>query len=124
MNNKSWLAIKVITLLYQLAQDKPVRLTDISQLAGTSISYTEQLFRKFREAGLVVSAKGPGGGYSIVHRDISVTEVIKAIENLPEYSLYAPIAAALNKVMIEQLAKQTQQRTTPKNAIADHDGES
>ena len=41
----------------------PVALASIAQRQGISRSYLEQLFARLRQAGLVASARGPGGGY-------------------------------------------------------------
>src|SRR6202035_4057479 len=40
----------------------------LSEIAGNqeiSLSYLEQLFAKLRKGGLVVSVRGPGGGYRL-----------------------------------------------------------
>lgn len=59
----------------------PVSLAEISTRQEISLSYLEQLFSKLRKNGLVVSTRGPGGGYS-VSRDLSqvaVSEIIGAV---------------------------------------------
>ena len=43
----------------------PVSLADISVRQGISLSYLEQLFAKMRRNKLVISTRGPGGGYSL-----------------------------------------------------------
>ncbi len=60
----------------------PVRLTDISNRQGISLSYLEQLFSRLRKSGLVSSARGPGGGYHLQQAatDISVADVIRAVD--------------------------------------------
>lgn len=105
MNHKTWSAIKVITLFYELAQDEPVALADITRLAGISTSCAEQFFRNFREAGLVYSTKGPGGGYSLARMEISVADVMRAIGQMPEHPFCEPVALALGKVMINQMVE-------------------
>ena len=62
-------------------QDGPVPLAEISSRQEISLSYLEQLFSKLRKHGLVISTRGPGGGYS-VSRDLSavaVSEIIGAV---------------------------------------------
>ena len=44
---------------------EPVSLAEISERQDISLSYLEQLFSKLRRAGLVVSMRGPGGGYQL-----------------------------------------------------------
>ena len=43
----------------------PVTLAGISARQRISLSYLEQLFGKLRRAGMVVSARGAAGGYSL-----------------------------------------------------------
>jgi Rrf2 family iron-sulfur cluster assembly transcriptional regulator len=59
----------------------PVSLADISARQYISLSYLEQLFAKLRRNNLVVSARGPGGGYNLSRGSnaISVAEVIDAV---------------------------------------------
>ena len=44
----------------------PVCLAEIAARQQLSLSYLEQLFGKLRRAGLVGSARGPGGGYRLM----------------------------------------------------------
>ena len=59
----------------------PINLSDISGRQGISLSYLEQLFSKLRRSGLVTSARGPGGGYTLDKslEKISVSDVINAV---------------------------------------------
>lgn len=60
----------------------PVKLAEISDRQGISLSYLEQLFTRLRKEGLVVSTRGPGGGYSLsrTSAQIAVAEVIEAVD--------------------------------------------
>ena len=57
-------------------------LTDISDRQDISLAYLEQLFVKLRRAGLVVSVRGPGGGYRLAHpaSEIRVSDVLTAVD--------------------------------------------
>lgn len=59
-----------------------VSLADIARRQDISLPYLEQLFVKLRRAGLVESARGPGGGYRLARRpsDIRVAEVLAAVD--------------------------------------------
>src|SRR5689334_19845269 len=60
----------------------PVTLSEISARQRISVSYLEQLFGKMRRRGLVVSVRGPGGGYRLA-RDtskIAVADIILAVD--------------------------------------------
>lgn len=59
----------------------PVSLADISERQGISLSYLEQLFSRLRKHGLVISIRGPGGGYRLgkCSAQIAVADVICAV---------------------------------------------
>ncbi|ASJ75183.1 Fe-S cluster assembly transcriptional regulator IscR [Granulosicoccus antarcticus] len=59
----------------------PVSLAEISVRQEISLSYLEQLFSKLRRSGLVVSTRGPGGGYSVARQlhEVAVSEIIVAV---------------------------------------------
>ncbi len=58
-----------------------VKLADISRRQGISHAYLEHLLVKLKQAGLVVSVRGPGGGYRLSHalEDINVSDIINAV---------------------------------------------
>ena len=60
----------------------PVSLAAVSERQEISLSYLEQLFSKLRRSGLVVSTRGPGGGYSVARPlgRVSVSEIIGAVD--------------------------------------------
>ncbi len=60
----------------------PIALADIAQRQGISLSYLEQLFAKLRKRGLVLSVRGPGGGYNLAREagSIFIAEVITAVD--------------------------------------------
>ena len=60
----------------------PVKLAEISERQGISLSYLEQLFTRLRKEGLVSSTRGPGGGYALSRPsdEIAVADVILAVD--------------------------------------------
>jgi Rrf2 family iron-sulfur cluster assembly transcriptional regulator len=60
----------------------PVSLAEIAQAQRLSLAYLEQLFGPLRRAGLVVSARGPGGGYRLGRQaaDIAVADIVDAVD--------------------------------------------
>ncbi len=70
-------------------QDKPVTLADISLRQDLSQSYLEQLFSRLRKKELVISVRGPGGGYRLAKpmADISIAEIILAINEPVDVTL-------------------------------------
>lgn len=57
-------------------------LAQISERQDISLAYLEQLFARLRRAGLVVSARGPGGGYRLARPadQIRISEVMSAVD--------------------------------------------
>jgi Rrf2 family iron-sulfur cluster assembly transcriptional regulator len=81
----------------------PVSLADISARQYISLSYLEQLFAKLRRNNLVVSARGPGGGYNLSRGSnaISVAEVIDAVnENVDATGCQGGIACQGGKICL------------------------
>jgi Rrf2 family iron-sulfur cluster assembly transcriptional regulator len=63
------------------AKNKPISLAEISGRQSISLSYLEQLFSKLRQSGLVISVRGPGGGYRLAMpcEEIYVAQIINAV---------------------------------------------
>jgi Rrf2 family transcriptional regulator, iron-sulfur cluster assembly transcription factor len=63
-------------------EGRTVSLAEISTRQDISQEYLEQLFVKLRRAGLVQSARGPGGGYRLSRDadDIVIYDVIAAVD--------------------------------------------
>ena len=59
----------------------PLTLAQIAASQQLSLCYLEQLFGGLRRAGLVLSARGPGGGYRLGRPagDIVVAEIVDAV---------------------------------------------
>jgi Rrf2 family iron-sulfur cluster assembly transcriptional regulator len=59
----------------------PITLSVISERQGISLSYLEQIFSKLKKAGLVSSARGPGGGYRLSRdgSEIFMNQIIHAV---------------------------------------------
>jgi len=82
LSTKGRYAVMAMVDLAQHANGKPVALADIAERQEISLAYLEQLFAKLRRAGLVVSARGPGGGYRLAHdRDSTrISDIILAVD--------------------------------------------
>jgi Rrf2 family iron-sulfur cluster assembly transcriptional regulator len=66
----------------QNAGARPVALAEVAERQQISLSYLEQLFAMLRRSGLVVSSRGPGGGYRLGREaaEISIGEVFRSVE--------------------------------------------
>ena len=75
-------SVQAAATLNKLYDGSPVSLTAISKESKLSTSYLEQIFKKLRAGNLVISQRGPGGGY-LLGKDagsIAVGEVISAVD--------------------------------------------
>ncbi|WP_404363124.1 Fe-S cluster assembly transcriptional regulator IscR [Marinobacter sp.] len=73
-----------VTAMLDLAlhgNEGPVSLADISGRQDISLSYLEQLFARLRRQNLVVSVRGPGGGYRLSRGgdQVFISEVVDAV---------------------------------------------
>ena len=60
----------------------PVSLAEIAASQMLSLAYLEQLFGPLRRAGLVASARGPGGGYRLARpaAQIAIADIVDAVD--------------------------------------------
>lgn len=82
LSTKGRYAVMAMVDLAQNGASRPMALAEIAERQSISLSYLEQLFSKMRRAGLVKSARGPGGGYTLAVQpdDIRISEVISAVD--------------------------------------------
>lgn len=76
-------ALMAMIELARQDSQQPLSLARIADTGGISLSYLEQLFACLRRAGLVSSARGPGGGYRLARnaQDIRVSDILLAAED-------------------------------------------
>lgn len=74
-------AVTAVLDLALHAEQGTMRLADIAERQGISLSYLEQLFARLRREGLVSSVRGPGGGYRLAQAQdqLSVGQIIDAV---------------------------------------------
>ena len=62
-------------------QRGPISVVDIAERQGISAAYLEQLLSKLKKCGLLVSVRGPGGGYQLDRKlsMINVSSIITAV---------------------------------------------
>lgn len=105
ITTRGQLAVSAMTDLALHQKMRPVALSTIGARQGTSLSYLEQLFSALRRAGLVESTRGPGGGYTLARKmdEISVAEIIIAVENLKAEDFHGSSQATQLKSMTGEL---------------------
>lgn len=71
----------VFDLAYN-GQGDPVQVRVVSARQAIPERYLEQIFRRLRHAELLVSKRGPGGGYTLARepRAINVRDIVEAVE--------------------------------------------
>ena len=84
ISKKGEYAIKALIEL-AIDQDKGITVTlinDVAQRKGIPQKYLEQILLSLRNAGVLVSKRGVGGGYSLSRspENISLGEIIRAVE--------------------------------------------
>lgn len=100
-HKKASLAVFALHRFIALQTGAPVSIGRLNEHCGVSVSYLEQVFSGLLKAGLVVSTRGPGGGYTAA-ADISVGDVVRVFVT-KGYLLTEPVLAALNEIRIADL---------------------
>ena len=82
LSTKGRYAVMAMVDLARNGGDKPVALNEIAHRQEISLSYLEQLFAGLRRGGLVVSARGPGGGYRLARsaEETRISDIMIAVE--------------------------------------------
>ncbi|MGR4865035.1 Rrf2 family transcriptional regulator [Caulobacter sp. LARHSG274] len=64
------------------AEGRAVALAEIAARQQISLSYLEQLFARLRRKGLVVSTRGPGGGYRLAlsPAQTRISDIVLAVD--------------------------------------------
>jgi len=80
-----------ISALIDLALQPPGSFTSLQSIAARqkiSLSYLEHLFAKLRRNGLVISVRGPGGGYALARPagSISIADIVMAVDQQADLS--------------------------------------
>ena len=82
LSTKGRYAVMAMVDLARNEDDKPVALNEIAARQEISLSYLEQLFAGLRRGGLVVSARGPGGGYRLAQpaNETRISDIMVAVD--------------------------------------------
>lgn len=80
IGTKSKYALIAMIHLAKSKDGKAISLTELSRRQGISASYMEKIFHRLKDAKLVCSVRGPKGGFTIPEKEISVEEIVHAVE--------------------------------------------
>ena len=130
LTTKGRFAVMAMLDLAERQTAGPVTLAAISERQHISLSYLEQLFGKLRRANLVQSTRGPGGGYTLPERalSVSVADIIAAVDEPIDSTQCAGMAncrsghvcathelwTELNQVIVDFLSTQTLEKMLQK----------
>ena len=82
LNTKARYAVMAMADLAKNSEAGAVPLSAIAERQSLSLAYLEQIFLRLRRAGLVASARGRSGGYTLNRSAdlIPIAEIMKAVE--------------------------------------------
>lgn len=98
-------SVQAASVFSQMYTGQPVTIREISEKSGLSDSYLEQIFRHFRNAEIVSSIRGPGGGYHLKKQDLTVSDVVKAVSSAATSEFFSPVLQALEAVPVSAMNK-------------------
>ena len=81
LTSKGRYAVMAMADLAKNNVKEPISLTEISLRQGISLSFLEQLFLRLKKNNLVLSTRGPNGGYVLSKspEEIKLSSIIKAV---------------------------------------------
>ena len=82
LTTKGRFAVTAMLDLVMQDKSKSVTLTEISKRQKISLHYLEQLFLRLKKKGIVISKRGPNGGYFLKKdpEKLSVSDIMLAVE--------------------------------------------
>ena len=82
LSSRGRTAVTAIADLAAQGEGARVRLCDIAERQGLSVSFLEQVFADLRRAGLVTSKRGPSGGYALAGpaSELRLSAIIEAVD--------------------------------------------
>lgn len=82
LSTKGRYAVMAMADIAVHSSGEPVNLAAVAARQGISLEYLEQLFLKLRRSGLVISTRGPGGGYSLAKDSelIRISDIVCAVD--------------------------------------------
>lgn len=82
LTTKGRYAVTALLDLAIHAQSHPTTVSELANRQGLSQAYLERLTLVLKNKGLLISTRGPGGGYQLgrAPESISIAEIIQAVE--------------------------------------------
>lgn len=82
LGSKARYAVMAMVELASCPPDRPVSLMALASAQDIALAYLEQIFSKLRQRELVVSSRGPGGGYRLAlpAEHVTLFAIVSAVE--------------------------------------------
>ncbi len=82
LSTKGQYGVRAMFELAKNYEQGPLTIKEIANRQDVSVAYLEQLLNKLRRSDLIISQKGPGGGYAINKKpeEISVGMILNSLE--------------------------------------------
>lgn len=82
LSKKAQYAFQALIYLAENSQDHPVLISEIAQKKNISIKFLENILLELKNAGILGSKKGKGGGYYLLKppQDIMLARVIRLLD--------------------------------------------
>jgi Rrf2 family protein len=112
--------VALLELAAVQASGELLRVTDLAGRQGIPERYLEQVLAPLRQAGILQSVRGPGGGYRLVRApgQLPLAEVLQVLEGTPAPATAAAgtspefaVVAALERELLEQRQARLQRST-------------
>jgi len=149
-SNPAEYAIRALSELVLMSQEMPsgtrrvgyVMLDKLTEQASLPREFLAKIFRQLVEGGILVSAKGPGGGFALARpaHDVTLLQVIEAVDGghqidgcvvglakcndnmpCPQHDLFKPIRQRLRSYLSTTTLADTAASLKEKKAIAGQD---
>lgn len=82
ITTKGRYALRAMLFLAHCSDSKPVSIKTLSEKTKLSPEFLEQIFFRLRKAGIIISTRGPGGGFTFIKdpNSITVHDIFKAVD--------------------------------------------
>ena len=82
LGTKARYAVMAMVDLAGRNSETPITLAHLADSQEITLPYLEQIFSKLKQAGLVRSVRGPGGGYVLARGagEIFISDIVEAVE--------------------------------------------
>ena len=89
ITTKGRYALRAVLTLAAAKHDRPISIRQIAEAEDLSPEFLEQIFFKLKKTGMIVSTRGPGGGFQL-NRDPEEITLLEILEGAGEVTDLTP----------------------------------